>query len=138
MKKYLLLSTLFISLFTANCFAQNKRGGIFTDEQWKQYDMVKRWMDSSQSVTINSRIQKQLDEYCAMYPQNKSVVFRYTIFIKAMLNEKFSIDDRIEAANYTKQEFKSYIENKPFPVYIIDGIVVELNKLKSKTSTATK
>lgn len=130
MKKYLLFSLLFISIFTTKSFAQNKRGGMFTDEQWKEYDMVKRWMDSSQSVIVSKKVQKQLDDYCLNYPQNKLIVFRYTIFVKAMLNEKFTVNDRKEAANYTKRKFNEYPQDIRFPLYVIDGIITDLNKLK--------
>lgn len=140
MKKLYLFVFFLSTLFTQNLYSQNTltRGGIFTDEQWKKYDMVKRWMDSSQSVVIKPSVQKQLDDYCLKYPQNKSIVFRYSTFVRAMLNEKFTIDERLQVANYIKDSFKEYSKDSLFPIYVIDGIIKELNKIKLQASNTYK
>ena len=131
MRKYFLLTLLFVFSLLKTSYSQTyNRGGIFSDQQWEEYDMVKRWIDSSQNVVIKPSVQKQLDDYSVKYPQNKLIVYRHYIFIKAMLNEKFSIEERIKVADYTLNKFKEYPKDIRFPLYVIEGIKVGLSNMK--------
>jgi hypothetical protein len=133
MKKEIKLILLFIIVSIQFVNAQSSRGGMFTDEQWKEYDMVKRWIDSSQNVIIDKNTQLQLDLYCLKNPQNKPIVNRLNIFVKAIFNEKFTVIERIAAADYILDMFKDHPEDVRYPIYVINAL-----KLKLKNSNPDK